>query len=197
MFAALQVPRAAASSDAALLYTLLTDLRSTQSPARPAVSRERIRRSEPSVTERLYDVLANAKVMTSQISMHLSAPWRRTLFEKLDELLDPSDWHEDAAVLDAASYETFLRFLTYINPTRQPVLGLSDEGNFLAAWIDGPNRLTLEFLSKDLIRWVLVRHLDDDEQESAAAQVPLLRLSKTLEAYQPERWFFDGVTPDR
>src|SRR5207248_710206 len=172
------------------------DLRDTESPARPLVLQDRIRQREPSVTERLYDALASAKVMTSQISMHLSAEWRRTLFAKLDELLDASDWHEDASILNAASFETFLRFVTFLNPTRRPVLGLSDEGNFLAAWIDGPNRLTLEFLPKDLIRWVLVRHLDD-EQESAAAQVPLLRLSKTLEAYQPERWFFDGVTPNR
>ena len=190
------MPPAAASSDAALLHRLLTDLRATESPARPAVLQGQFRHGEPSINEQLYDALAKAKVMTSQISMHLSTSWRRTLFGKLDELLDASDWHEDAAVLDVASYETFLRFLTYINPTRQPVLGISDEGHFLAAWIDGPNRLTLEFLPKDLIRWVLVRHLDD-EQESAAAQVPLLRLSKTLEAYQPERWFFDGATSNR
>ena len=46
------------------------------------------------ITERLFDVLVEAKVMTSQVAMHLDENWRGRLFAQLDDLLAAEDWHD-------------------------------------------------------------------------------------------------------
>jgi hypothetical protein len=158
----------------------------------PAVPGQR----ERAKGEELYDALATAKVMTSKVSMHLDDRWRRDLFSNLDEMLNIDNWHDDDAILKMDSFETFLRFAIFVDPTRQPHLGISNEGNLLAGWIDGRNRLSFECLAQDTIRWVLVRYLDD-ERETAAAQVSLLRLMVVLAPFEPQKWLFDGRQPDR
>jgi hypothetical protein len=143
------------------------------------------------LSERLYIALANAKLMTSKVSMHLPDEWRRQLFRKLDDLLHPDAWHEEDLPLSGPSFETYLRFHMLVGPSRQPNFGISDTGFLLAGWTAGRNRLTLEFLPADGIRWVLVRYLDD-ERETAAAQVVLPRLMEVLAPFSPQDWMRDG-----
>jgi hypothetical protein len=135
-----------------------------------------------SVVEQLYQASAEIKVAISRVAMHLADPWRRDVFAQIDRLLDMKNWHDEDVILKPASFQTYLRFFLDSQPTRQPSLGVSDSGNLLAGWVRNRNRLSIEFLPIDEVRWVLVKYLDD-ERESAAAQVPLVRLGEVLAPY--------------
>lgn len=147
--------------------------------------------TDKSAAETLFDVLVNAKVFTAQVAMHLDRNWRNKLFAKLDDLLDPKDWHEEDEPMRASSFSTFLRMVLHIHPVRNPSLGLSNQGNLLAAWISGENRLALECLPQDIIRWSVSCKIDD-ELERAVGETPVRRLRAVLSPYGPERWFADA-----
>ena len=81
-----------------------------------------------------------------------------------------------------------------IKPDRDPALGVSDDGYLLAAWTAGADRLTLEFLPGDNLRWIVIRYIDED-RETAAGRVTLGRLATVLGPYGPDHWFTnDGQT---
>jgi hypothetical protein len=164
----------------------------TDSPTRALTTFGPVAKELP---ERLYEALATVKLMTSKVSMHLSDDWRWQLFRELDDLLDPDAWHDDDPPLSGPSFATYLRFHLLIRPHRQPNFGISSAGNLLGGWIRDRDRLTLEFLPQDAIRWVLVRYLDD-ERETAAAQVALPRLMEVLRPFSPEVWLRDGSQAD-
>lgn len=147
---------------------------------------------ERTAVERLFDARLNAKVSTAQVAMHLDRNWRNKLFASLDDLLDPDDWHEDDELMQSASYATFLRLVLHVRPARSPSLGLSNQGNVLAAWINGEHRLALECLPQDIIRWSLSCRIDD-ELERAVGETPVRRLRAVLAPYGPERWFANAT----
>jgi hypothetical protein len=122
--------------------------------------------------------------------MHLGTEWRSRIFEQLDDLLDPEDWHEDDDPLKTSSFDTFLRMVIFHNPTRRPGFGQSNSGNLIAAWTTGSDRLTIEFLPNDMVRWVLSCEVDS-ESERAAGETPVRRLMEVLAPYTPSRWFAD------
>lgn len=191
LFFGLHVPSNAASATAHDLSNTLAEMLRRTDPASGRIPSSRGQTSKLIAgAERLYEALATAKIMTSKVSMHLDSAWRRTLFLTLDKLLDADDWHDDDEPLNPQSFETYLRFILLIRPSRDPSLGISNAGNLLAGWTDGRNRLSMELLPHDSVRWVLVRYLDD-ERETAAAQIALPRLAQALSPYQPERWLFD------
>jgi hypothetical protein len=193
LFSGIYVPSRADSSTARDLSSTLEGMlrwADTTVLSRVGSGQPRVQTSKP-LPERLYDALATVKVMTSKISMHLDRNWRSRLFRRLDELLNPEEWHEDDPILSASSFETYLRFVLLVRPTRDASLGVSNTGNLLAGWIDGRNRLTMELQPGDMVRWVLVRYVDD-ERETAAAQIGLTRLMQVLAPYQPECWLSLG-----
>ena len=143
------------------------------------------------VAERLYDSLAEAKLLTAQVAMHFDQDWRTRLFAQLDDLLDVEEWHEDDEPIKGASFRTFLRIMIYQSPERRPGLGVSHRGNLIAAWTSGADRLTLEFLPGDMIRWVLSCEIDG-ELERAAGETPVRRFPEVVSAFRPERWFSDA-----
>lgn len=142
----------------------------------------------PSVAEQLHDALARAKILLSQVSMHLDKVWRDRLFHQLDALLDLDSWDEADEVLDQSSFSTFLRTILHLNIKRRPALGISYRGHILADWTFDGESLTMEFLPKDEVRWVLM-HSVDGERESAAGQTQVGRLGAVLGPYDPARWF--------
>lgn len=144
-----------------------------------------------SLAEQLFDVLSDIKVMTSQVAMYLEHGWRTMLFQRLDVLLDVEDWHEDDKLLQAGSYATFLRMVLAHGPMRRPGFGVSHDGNLIGAWTSGSDRLTLEFLLGDMIRWVLSCEIEG-ELERAAGISPVWRMQEVLHPYQPNRWFADA-----
>lgn len=137
---------------------------------------------------RLYDLLADFKIFTAQIAMHIDRQWRDRLFAQLDSLLDVNEWDEQDAPPVHNSYATFLRMLLSIKPERRPGLGAAANGNLIAAWTNGNDKLTIECLANDEIRWSIAR--DTDEMRVRAAGIDSLRrLSVILEPYEPQKWF--------
>lgn len=144
-----------------------------------------------SLEEKLYAALSEAKVLTSQIAMHLDREWRNKLFRQLDSLHDVEEWDVETKPLQRASFSTFLRTLHSTGMKRRPGLGLSYRGNLIGAWTVGLNRLTLEFLPDDWIRWVLTRDRDG-APDRAAGETQVSRIALVLSPYDPQIWF-DGV----
>jgi hypothetical protein len=148
-------------------------------------------RSSRSLEEQLYDALAAFKVQTAQVAMHLDRDWRTRLFRQLDSLLSQDDWQLDDAPPLLSSFSTFLRMLTLLRPGRRPGLGATHDGYLIATWTVGDDRLTIECLPKDFVRWHLSVTIEGD-RERAAAETPLPRLLQVLQPFGPSRWFEDA-----
>jgi hypothetical protein len=144
-----------------------------------------------SLEERLYDALAAFKVRTASVAMHLDHDWRSRLFLQLDSLLASDDWEVDDPPPSQASYSTFLRMLILLRPDRRPGLGATTDGNLIAAWTSGDDRLTIECMAQDFARWHLAVTIEG-ERERAAGITPLSRLRTVLTPYAPQRWFNHG-----
>jgi hypothetical protein len=142
-------------------------------------------------SEKLFDALAQFKICTAKVAMHLDREWRDRLFGQLDSLLDAESWEADDATPTINSFSTFLRMLLLLRPRRRPGIGATSDGHLIAMWTTGNDRLTIECLSNDLVRWHLSVTIDT-EQERAAGRTPLLRLAVVLSPYGPDRWFADA-----
>lgn len=143
---------------------------------------------ERPLEERLFDATASVKILTAQVAMHLEREWRDKLFRQLDSLHDPAEWEPEDEPIQQASFATFLKAIVQIKPQRRPGLGLSHGGHLIAAWTTGRDRLTIEFLPNDRVRWVLARYRDD-ESEHFAGQTAVSRLAEGLAPYDPGYWF--------
>src|SRR6266851_985409 len=141
-----------------------------------------------SLEEKLYDALAAFKIRTATVAMHLDRDWRSRLFHQLDSLLAVEDWDVQDPPPSLASFSTFLRMLILLRPDRRPGLGATDDGNLIAAWTVAGDRLTIECLKEDIVRWNLAATFAG-EREKAAAITPLPRLADVLAPYDPARWF--------
>lgn len=141
--------------------------------------------------QRVFHALATAKVLTSQVAMHLEKTWREKLFKQLDLLHETDDWEAGDKPVDKNSYATFLKAIIALKVSRRPGLGMSAAGNLIAAWTAGPNRLTLEFLPNAKVQWIVGRTIADEE-ERAAGVTPIRRLAAVLAPYSPEVWFADA-----
>jgi len=142
--------------------------------------------------ERLYNARALCKTKTAAVAMHLDVAWRSRFFSQLDSLMDFENWQKEDLPITEASFTTLLRMLLLIRPARRPGFGSTSGGNIIAAWTMEKDRLTIECLPHDEVRWVLSRYLDGD-RESAAGQIALSRLLAVLAPYNRERWFADGT----
>jgi hypothetical protein len=144
--------------------------------------------SERSVSERIFDALADVKILTSQVAMHLDTEWRHKLFRQLDSLHDIAEWEPGDEPIERESFTTFLRAILSINPKRRPGLGLSQAGYLVAAWKTSDDLLTIEFLGLDRVRWVLSRR-KGDVPERFAGETRVDRLVASLAQYNPDHWF--------
>jgi len=156
-----------------------------------------IRRGHPAqhppksfLEERLYDARAACKIKTATVAMQFDHDWRIRFFRQLDNLMDIDNWEKDDLPVTDASFATLLRMLLFIKPKRRPGLGITNDGNVLAAWTVGKDRLTIECRAADQVRWVVVIY-DGEERESAAGEGHLPRLMDVLAPYKPQRWFAD------
>ncbi len=170
------------SDDTKLIEHRISELRNPVSPASLIASDER------SLEERLFDATASVKILTSQVAMHLDREWRSKLFAQLDSLHELEEWDPDDEPIQTSSFATFLKAMVQIKPQRRPGLGLSHSGYLIASWTVGKDRLTIEFLQNDRVRWVLARYMGD-EVERFAGQTSVSRLIDGLAPYRPEDWF--------
>jgi hypothetical protein len=149
--------------------------------------------SEPTGTieDQLRIKLAAVKRVLTAVSMYFDASWRHELIQKLERFHDPEDWEEDREFPSERSFATFLRTIIYLHPTKRPGIGLSAYGNFLASWRRGDDRIVIEFLPNDELKWVLSQTVDG-ERESGAGINQIYRLPDLIAGYEPERFFNDG-----
>ena len=142
-----------------------------------------------SLERRAFDALADAKISTSKVAMHLERDLRDRLFRQLDSLHETDQWEEGDEPLNHASFQTFLKAILTITPARRPGLGLSRTGNLIAAWTTAQDRLTIEFLPNDRVSWVLARYDDTDEPARFAGQTNVSELVEGLAPHRPDHWF--------
>ena len=159
--------------------------------APPALTAQRTEDTD-SPAERLYDSLAAAKTMTSRIAMHMDEVRRTQLFSRLDSLLDKDNWYDEDPAVKPESFATFLRFLLFLNPSQLPGLGASDDGELVAGWNAGPDRLTMIFLTDDKVRFVSSRVVNE-EREYMSFHVPVTRLRHVTVPNYFEHWFDDDI----
>ena len=146
--------------------------------------------AETPLDQRLFDARAACKIKTAEVAMHLDRDWRKRFFAQLDTLLDVEEWDPQDKPVTLRSFSTLLRMLILLKPKRRPGLGATFDGNMVAAWTVGKDRLTIECLPDDEVRWVVLHYLDD-ERETAAGQTGLLRLLDVLQPYNPDHWLAD------
>ena len=185
----------AAGEDAETISNSLLEIQKRQTLDRPIYKLAEVEASwiaDKPLPEKLYDALARVKLLTAQVAMHLDTEWRSRIFEQLDDLLDVEDWHEDDDPIKASSFETFLRMIIFHKPSRRPGFGVSNRGYLIAAWTTGSDRLTIEFLPNDTVRWVLSCEVDG-ETERATGETPVRRLMEVLAPYSPIRWFANAL----
>ncbi|MBK7015580.1 MAG: hypothetical protein IPH39_08395 [Sulfuritalea sp.] len=174
---------AAASKQTVQLEQQLRELQLPPSPRMAEPARKR------SLEENLFDATAAVKTLTSQVAMHLDREWRAKLFRQLDSLHDPAEWEAGDIPVQKASFATFLKAICDIRPARRPGLGLTSSGCLIAAWTTArKDKLTIEFLPNDQVRFVLsLVHADDTER--IAAKTNVARLRERLSQFGPDRWF--------
>lgn len=141
-----------------------------------------------SMETKLYDAKALCKIKTAEFAMYLSDDMRTRFFSQLDNLLDPDNWEDDDDPITIESFTTLLRMILFLEPSRRPGLGATQNGNIIAAWTNEKDRLTVECFPNNKVRWVLSRYIND-ERESGAGETQLIRLPEVLSPYKPEHWF--------
>jgi hypothetical protein len=139
----------------------------------------------------LAEKRAAFKRVAASVGMHLHSDWRTRLFAKIDSLMDPEEWDCDFALPSEQSFSTFLRMIIYLHPSKRPGLGLSAKGHFLAAWSKHDDRIVIECLANDEVRWVLSRAIDD-LRESGAGKTKIYRIPEVIHPYEPDHLFRDG-----
>jgi hypothetical protein len=147
----------------------------------------------PSLGVHLFDNGAQLKVSFSQIAMHLTIEWRKAIFDQLEFLLKPENWQEDSALIEVSTFLTFLRFLIFAAPNRVPSLGVSPNGNVLAAWLKGDERITVQFLPDDRAIATLIRR-GTRGNETVAWHGHVVDLKLFIERFGVRDCMIDGPT---
>ncbi len=145
-------------------------------------------RADVGLEEKLYNSRAAFKIYASGVSMHLGREWLEKLFKQIDSTLDVEEWDPRDPPPQIKTAKTFIRMLLILKVSRKPGMGVSNAGNFVAAWSADENRLTVECFADDRVRWVLSRK-DGDNVERAAGEGKIDRLKDFLAPYRPEIWF--------
>jgi hypothetical protein len=143
-----------------------------------------------SLEDQLYTALAQCKVKTNQFAMHFGTDWQRRFFTQLDALMNKDDWDASDTPATEASFTTLIRLLLTMRGKRRPGLGLGNGGRLIAAWTKGSDRLTIECLPDDRVRWI-VSQIVDGEIDTAAGDTTLALVPDRLAPFHPDKWFTD------
>ncbi|HEY6813945.1 MAG TPA: hypothetical protein VI168_00265 [Croceibacterium sp.] len=149
-----------------------------------------IRSGKPSIAEVLFQTRAEAKIWTSQLAMRLPRPVRERLFRQIDRLHDVDEWMEGDVPLVLESYQSFVRTIVAYDVTAAASLALSARGNLYAMW-GNADRLTIEFLPGNRLRWLVVL-VGEEGVERAAGETTIARLREVLGPYQADKWLSGG-----
>lgn len=151
---------------------------------------EKIYKKRITLDEQLFDARAAVKILLSGVSMHFSKALREKLFRQIDLLHDPDDWEEGDDPIQLQSFNTFLRWFFLNEPQQLPNFGLSAAGHFIASWLTNHNkdRLILEFLSNDRIKWFVTKYYNEDGDHSSGS-TKLSRIVAILAPHHIDDWF--------
>ncbi len=178
--------------DAEGAITRLADMRRLLTGAGRKISGiQNVAAKSETIEGQLAEKRAACKRVAASVGMHLDADWRTRLFAKLDSLIDPDEWDRDFALPSEQSFSTFLRMIIYLHPTKRPGLGLSAKGHFLASWSKLDDRIVIECLANDDVRWVL-SHAVGELRESGAGKTKIHRIPDVIHPYEPDHLFRDG-----
>jgi hypothetical protein len=189
----LSIPSTGAGTDAAWIKQATAQAISvSQLPSPSVIPRQSVSLAQRGISleEQLYNSRAACKIKTAAVAMHLDHQWRTRFFAQLDSLLSYEDWDKADLPISEDSFTTLLRLLLLIRPKRRAGLGASGDGHIIAMWTVENDRLTVECLPADEVRWIVLREIAGD-RESAAGQTSLPRLPEVLQPYASERWFSD------
>lgn len=143
-----------------------------------------------SLEETLFNNRASLKIITSRYgASHIEPELRKNLFFQIDWLLKSEEWEENDNLPTEESFKTLIKFILNSSPVESPSLGLSDDGNLLAAWINGSNRLVLECLPYDRFNWLASCVFNGKEEKMSGASSLLERLLASLAPYSDAGWF--------
>jgi len=134
------------------------------------------------VEEKLFNVLVALKVSVSLYAMHLSHDARYKIFNQLDAIINPDDWHEEDALPRPEAFQEFLKWLIYARCFDWTSLGVSDEGHILIAWTTANALLTANFGGSGEVRWT-TRVQSDSGVEHAAGKSSLKYFEKQARFY--------------
>jgi hypothetical protein len=140
---------------------------------------------------KLAEKVGSFKRIAASVGMYLDPDWRSRLFAKLDSMMDANEWDDDFALPSEQSFSTFLRMIIYLHPTKRPGLGLSSKGHLLASWVKDQDRIVIECLADDDVRWVL-SHCLNGNIESGAGKTKIYRIPDVIDPYEPDELFLDG-----
>ncbi len=143
-----------------------------------------------SLAEQLHDARARCKIKTNAFAMHFGREWQQRFFAQLDTIMDVEEWDAADPIVTDPAFTTLLRVLLMLRGKRRPGLGIGPNGNIIAAWTNGNNRLTLECRPNDDIRWI-VSLIFDGKPDTAVGTTTLKHLFARLAPYNPEQWFTD------
>lgn len=138
--------------------------------------------SNRSLEEILFDARAAVKMLTSRVSMHIDSSTREKLFKQIDLMHDADEWDIEDSPISPSSYASFLKWIVLASPARAPGLGMGSSGNLIAVWMDGADRLVLEFLKGDSVKW-LVKRSNAEGVEVGSGQAKIARVSAVLAPY--------------
>jgi hypothetical protein len=169
----------------------ISDLQKLTSAGVSMIGKTKDAQPSGTIENQLRVKLAAMKQVLTPVSMYFDESWRRELIEKLDRFHDAEDWEDDRQFPSERSFATFLRTIIYLHPTKRPGIGLSAQGHFLGSWRRGSDRIVIELLPNDELKWVLSQTVDGD-RESAAGINQIHRLPDLISGYEPDRLFNDG-----
>jgi hypothetical protein len=138
--------------------------------------------------ERLFTALAEAKVLTSQVAMHLNRSWRDRFFANLDRLHDPEDWEDGDEAIVGGSVLAFLRAMFLWLPKTTPGIALSNRGNIVSVWGRDLERLTVEFYPEVELAWLVTRQIEGFVERTSGLTIDSAMM-RVLSPYPQRAWF--------
>lgn len=145
------------------------------------------RNLKSSPEQKVFFALASAKIWFSKIAMHFPISERDRIFKQLDVLHNFEDWDDLDHPISVESFKTFVRAIIIYKINAKPSISLMPDGNLLARWLDTNDKMVIEFLPENHVRW-MIEDKNFPEDETASGKAALNRLKQVIAPYHSSRW---------
>ena len=142
------------------------------------------------IEETLFDNRGLLKTIAVKYGLSYIDPLvKEQLFKQIDWLLDVEDWEEEDTLANPNTFKTLMKFILNTNPVQSPYLGLADSGNIIATWINNDNKLRLECMANDCVKWFVSCVFDGKNERTYGETYSLERLQAVLKPFENAGWF--------